>query len=180
LAIADPPYPPAIYRERTVPRASRWYGQNQQSATDRPADAHPDAAEWDDPARHRALMAELTDTYDGWALATPPDGLEVYRPLPPGAHVAVWVKLNSIPGPARIRSCWEAVIVYPARRSSRGIGVVPDVLVCGQGGRFAGAKPARWTRWILAMMGHDPTDTVADLFPGSGEVTAELNQGRLL
>lgn len=42
---------------------------------------------------------------------------------------------------------------------------------------FVGAKPARWTRWVLDALGYDPAeDTVADLFPGSGAVTNEARQ----
>ena len=30
---------------------------------------HPDTARWDDVAEHVALMRELKDGYDGWALS---------------------------------------------------------------------------------------------------------------
>jgi hypothetical protein len=44
-----------------------------------------------------------------------------------------------------------------------------------------GAKPQAWTRWVLDMLGYNPeTDTVDDLFPGSGAIQKELNQGVLL
>jgi hypothetical protein len=44
-----------------------------------------------------------------------------------------------------------------------------------------GAKPRAWTRWVLDMLGYDPeSDTVDDLFPGSGAVSNELAQGVLL
>jgi hypothetical protein len=175
LAIADPPYPPS---RRGRPVASRWYGSRAHTLGpgSYAADFHPDADEWDDPARHRALMDHLVAEYDGWAIATSVDGLDAYRPLPPECRVMVWVKPNAMPGPARIHSKWEAVIVYPpvGRRSSRnGAGCVPDVLVAPKrNDGFAGAKPPEWTSWVLDALGYDPdADTLTDLFHGSGAVT---------
>lgn len=184
LAIADPPYPPMLGerydlaggRARTYSRsrARRWYGDGAKSEGDRAGDNHPDAADWDDPARHRTLVTQLLDEYDGWALATTPDGLAVYHPLPIPCRVMAWVKPNSIPGGHRIKSTWEAVILYPprTRRIRRG-GQVPDTLVASPPlSGFVGAKPDAWTRWVLDALGHNPeTDTVADLFPGSGAVS---------
>jgi hypothetical protein len=38
-----------------------------------------------------------------------------------------------------------------------------------------------WTRWILDALGYDAeVDTVDDLFPGTGAVTAAVSQGVLL
>ena len=185
LAIADPPYPPmrTVGGRRT--RASRWYGDNQRSAKDRPADRHPEAAEWDDPARHRALLDDLLAGYDGWVIATTPDGLACYAPFPVECRIAAWVRPNAAPGSHRIRGLWEAVIVFPpvGRRSNRnGAGCVPDVLTCALPSQrdFIGAKPNAWITWVLDLLGYDEsTDTVDDLFPGSGAVAASLAQGRI-
>lgn len=177
LAIADPPYPPFIGSGGRKNRASRWYGEGQRSRTDRPADVHPDAAEWDDPARHRALLVELLDTYDGFAVATSPDGLAAYGDLPAAARLMAWVKPNAQPGAHRLRSMWEPVILYPpaGRRSNRGVGMVPDVLTAPVTPGFIGAKPLQWVGWVLDAMSYDPdTDTVDDLFPGSGAVGTAL------
>jgi len=179
LAIADPPYPPFVGVGGRKNRASRWYGTGQRSTTDVPADQHPDAHQWDEPERHRRLLCDLVEIYDGWAIATSPDGLSAYGALPVGCRVMAWVKPNAVPGAHRIRSMWEPVIVFPpaGRRSNRGgVGAVPDVLVepAPRIG-FRGAKPAAWTRWVLAALTHDPVaDTVDDLFRGSGAVSAEL------
>lgn len=183
LAIADPPYPPAT-AGRPRPRASRWYGDGVEVQTlgkgCYAADIHPGAHEWDTPARHRQLVEQLDAEYDGWAIATSADGVEVYQPLDRACRVMVWVKPNAMPGPARIHNKWEAVIVKPpvGRRTSRGgVGCVPDVLVEPKRNTgFAGAKPPEWTRWVLAALSYDPaTDVVVDLFPGSGAVTSVLN-----
>ena len=179
LAIADPPYPPFIGAGGRKNRASRWYGEGQRSATDRPSDRHPDAASWDDPATHRALLDRLLADFDGWAIATSVDGLAAYGALPAACRVMAWVKPNAQPGSHRLRSTWEPVIVYPAkgRRSNRnGIGSLDDVLIEPAPRRgFIGAKPDAWTRWVLSALLHDPSvDEVVDLFPGSGAVTEAI------
>lgn len=179
LAIADPPYPPFIGSGGRKNRASRWYGDGQRSVKDRPADYHPEAHHWDEPARHRQLLEELMDIYDGWAIATSPDGIAAYGDLPVGSRLMCWIKPNATPGSHRIRSLWEPVILYPpkGRRSNRGgVGMVPDVLTAPAPRRgFPGAKPEEWTRWVLAAMTYSPfDDTVDDLFTGSGAVSEAL------
>jgi len=175
LAIADPPYPPFIGSGGKKNRASRWYGEGQRSASDRPSDNHPAAADWDDPARHRALLAELLEDFDGFALATSPDGIAAYGVLPPEVRLMAWIKPNAQPGAHRLRSLWEPVILLaPAgRRSNRGgRGAMPDVLTANAPRRgFIGSKPGAWTHWVLSAMSYDPaTDVVVDLFAGSGGV----------
>lgn len=175
LVIADPPYPPLIGSGGRKNRASRWYGNGQRSRKDRPSDNHPQAAEWDDPERHRALLADLVRDADGWAIATSPDGLSVYQPLPIGTRIMVWHKPNAQPGAHRILSKWEPVIVCTpkGRRSNRGgAGGIGDVLTCNAPRRgFIGAKPTEWTRWVLAALGFQDGDEVVDLFRGSGAVS---------
>lgn len=177
LAIADPPYPPnllAVQQGAAPKRASRWYGDTSTRA------GHPEAHVWDDPARHRQLIAELEQDFDGWALATTQDALtNVYAPLPVGTRTLAWVRPNAMPTGSRIGSRWEPVIVrVPAtRRSFRTGAHVSDVLTCPYPGGFHGAKPPQWTRWILDALGYDPdTDTLTDMFPGSGAVTREAQQ----
>lgn len=180
LAIADPPYPPFVGAGGRKNRASRWYGSGQRSRTDRPADFHAEASDWDDPARHRQLLVDLLAEYDGFAIATSPDGLAAYGPLPAACRLMAWVKPNAAPGSHRLISRWEPVILFPpeGRRSNRGgAGSVGDVLVeSAPRIGFRGAKPRRWTEWVLAAMSYDPTaDTVDDLFQGSGLVGAAIS-----
>lgn len=186
LAIADPPYPPirAAQPKNDKPRASFWYGDSLPSCKGaRRADRHPEAEKWDDPATHRALLEQLEADYDGWAVATAHDGIPVYGVLPRGARIAIWHRPNGGAGAARIRNCWEPVIVRPPaeRLSSRLMGgQVPDFLSCPSPRvGFAGAKPPEWTRWVLSLLGYESTDTVDDLFPGSGSVSAVLGQPTL-
>lgn len=194
LAIADPPYPP-LFGERsdlvgggsrltTRSRARRWYGDGTRGATDSPpADYHPEAAEWDSLTAHRKLIEHLVDEYDGWALSTTPDGLGAYHPLPVSARIMAWHRPRAMPGGQRIVSKWEAVILFaPEGRRARDDGMlVNDVLTASApNAGFAGEKPAEWTRWVLAALGYDPaTDTVDDLFPGSGAVSHAMG-GMLL
>lgn len=178
LAIADPPYPPSRAAGGSKRRGSRWYGRAI-AASDQLADVHPEAEHWDEPETHRTLLAQLIGSYDGWALATCPDGLAVYGELPAAARIMVWHKPNAQPGAHRLRSCWEPVIVCPpdGRRSNRGgRGQIADVLTArAPRAGFVGAKPPEWTRWVLAALSYDAaTDTVDDLFPGSGAVAAAV------
>ena len=184
LAIADPPYPPSFSERRdladgglrltTRSRAVRWYGGGPESS-----DSHPAAAAWDDLDEHRRLLAHLVENFDGWAIATTPDGIGAYGPLPVSARIMAWHRPNAMPGGQRLISRWEAVIVFvPEGRRSRTSGPrVSDVLTTAipQLG-FTGAKPAEWTRWVLEALGYDAaSDTVADLFVGSGAVTSALD-----
>lgn len=181
LAIADPPYPPFIGSGGRKNRASRWYGAGQRSRTDRPADQHDSAHEWDDPARHRELLEKLAANYDGWAICTSPDGIAAYGPLPAPCRIMAWVKPNAQPGAHRLRSNWEPVILYPpvGRRSNRGgVGSIPDVLTCPvkTASGFRGQKPIEYTKWILAALTFDPAaDTVDDIFPGSGAISRAVD-----
>lgn len=174
LAIADPPYPPFVGSGGRKNRASRWYGTGQRSLKDRPADNHPEAANWDQPERHRQLLEELMDCHDGWAIATSPDGIAAYGLLPVGARILAWIKPNAIPGSHRLRSNWEPVIFYPpqGRRSNRsGRGSISDVHTANAPRGFIGEKPESWTHWILDAFLFEPSeDSVTDMFVGSGAV----------
>jgi hypothetical protein len=161
------------------------------------ADSHPEAAEWDDPARHADLVRQLVQGYDGWAIAATVPSLPVYldavtRHVPlhrdakarpwssPPVRVLSWHTPNGSPSATRIRQTWEPVLVYvPLTRRKHGTGhPVADTLTATTDRiGFPGAKPAAWTRWVLDVLGYDQgTDTVDDLFPGSGAVARELSQ----
>lgn len=174
MAIADPPY---------LGRASRWYGvggRGSGGGTHR-ADEHPAAAEWDNPARHVELVRSLRSTYGAWAIAAAPDSLPLYLAEIPDARVLIWYKRNGVPSGARVRGCWEPVLICTPRRAYGTGRATNDVLDApAPSGSFAGSKPAAWTRWVADALGFDPDrDTITDLFAGSGRVAAELAQGVL-
>ena len=181
LAIADPPY---------LGRAHRWYGDSTRKYTNNDrreatvSDVHPDAQLWDDPATHEALVARLVRDFDGWAVAMHAESLGHYlRWVPSSCRVAIWHDPRRIPSGHRVRRVWEPVVVYvPQGRRDRTSGpAMTDLLSAVAPQTFVGAKPAAWTRWVLDMLGYDAeTDTVNDLFHGSGAVAAEVAQGVLL
>lgn len=186
LAIADPPY---------LGRAARNYGPGADrtgfgtaspalhSGAPRTTHVHPEAHLWDDPETHRALAERMLRDYDGWAIAMVPDSLRHYLRWVPEARIAAWHKPRSVPTGSRVTPSWEPVLLHipPLRRRAVPGTVVTDVLTCPPPQNFVGAKPAAWTRWVLDMLGYDPdTDTVDDLFAGSGAVAAEIAQGVLL
>lgn len=178
LAIADPPY---------LGKAARWYGDGRGigGARDGRADHHPDAARWDTAAAHEQLVRELERDYDGWAIALDVASLTTYlRVVPEDTRIMVWHRRNAQPSGSRIRSAWEPVLVYvpPARRSWAN-GIRLDDVLDAPAPRlgFVGAKPDRWTRWVLDVLGYDAEeDTVVDLFPGSRAVERAASQGVLL
>ena len=192
LAIADPPY---------LGRAAVWYGEKMAKSQlgknhggtaniegPRPADHHPDAHLWDDPAKHRELVNKLIAEYDGWAIAMAHDNLRAYYGFIPASvpiRVGIWTKPQTMPGGARVLNVWEPVMVRipEGRRASTGATIFPrdSVTISRLNNGFAGAKPPQWTRWVLDMMGYDPdADEVDDLFGGSGAVARELAQGVLV
>lgn len=184
LAIADPPY---------LGRAARNYGpgsdlsgfgqgnNTEHSTRPRQTATHPNASEWDDPETHRLLVTHLVGNYHGWAIALSPDNLRHYLAwVPNDTRVCAWHKPRSVPTGSRITPSWEPVLAYvPHGRRGRGSLQMTDVLTAPPPQTFVGAKPSRWTRWVLDLLGYSEGDTVDDLFPGSGAVERELAQGVL-
>lgn len=185
LCIADPPY---LCKSRMFYGNERMARMNEGGNINaiKKADVHPDAAKWDDPKAHRDMVADLCKNYDGWAIAMLPSNLFDYLAwVPRGTRIAVWHDPRVMPTGSHPRRRWEAVLVYVPKGRRRIIDTqrhVGDVLtVPHPGGSFAGSKPRAWTRWVLDMLGYDAeTDTVDDLFHGSGAVAAEVAQGVIL
>ena len=185
LCIADPPY---------LGRAEMFYGATPKANMNvggninvmHKADNHPDAHLWDKPETHQQMVERLVKDYDGWAIAMVPDSLAHYLAwVPRRTRIAVWHDPRVMPTGQHPRRRWEPVLVYIPDGRRRVVDVscpVGDVLTCPHSqGSFAGHKPRQWTRWVLDMLGYDPeTDTVDDLFPGSGTVSNELRQEVLL
>jgi hypothetical protein len=171
----------------------RWYGGGNNGfrplvtgARRRAGDVHPGAGDWDDPAAHREMVERLIRDYDGWAIAMNPDNLRDYLQwVPASTRVCAWLKPDAVPGGGLISTSWEPVLLSPARvgRPLAGMQVRDAISAPVNAGaaKFPGSKPPAWTRWVLDMLGYDPeTDTVDDLFRGSGAVAAEIAQGVLL
>jgi hypothetical protein len=156
FAYADPPY---------LGLAAKFYGS-----------MHPDAAEYDRPAKHQELIDRLCSDFDGWAMSLHSPSLREILPMcPPDVRIAAWTKpFASYKKGVNPGYAWEPVIFRGARRRTSGDETtIPDycaVPITLQRG-FQGAKPERFVHWMLALLGVRPEDEFVDLFPGSGAVT---------
>lgn len=156
LAYADPPYPGCAWR-------------------------YPEGDEVD-PAD---LVAYLVAQFDGWALSTSSPALaEVLACCPAGVRVAAWVKpFAAFKANVRIAYAWEPVVFVPGRdRSADGAPVGRDWLaepITLRRG-LVGAKPARFCRWVLDLLGYREGDDLVDLYPGTGVMSRVAAQGLLL
>jgi hypothetical protein len=143
---------------------------------------HPDAARWDNPAEHVALIAELDAEYDGWALScSTPSSRTLWAAAPERARLGAWTKpFAAYKANVRIAYAWEPVIFAPGRdRSADGAPVGRDFLaepITLQRG-LVGAKSERFCRWILTLLGYVQGDDFTDLFPGTGVMGRVLAQG---
>jgi hypothetical protein len=150
---------------------------------------HPEAMIWDDPESHRDLISRLQAEYrEGWVLALSERSLRTILPMCPAeARTAAWISERArFAGKAvAVRKHFEPVIFCGGRE---GPNRTADFVVTRQepmppcadryamdkgairaGDVFLGRKPAAYCRWVLDLLGFEPeTDTIDDLFPGSG------------
>ncbi len=158
FAYADPPY---------FGLAAKFYGH-----------LHTEAADYDKLETHAALIARLCDEYDGWAMSLHTPTLRDILPLcPPDVRVMAWVKpFASFKPGVGVAYAWEPIIVRGGRRRTREQHTVRDWHACNITLRrgFAGAKPEGVIRWLLEVWNAQKTDTIDDLFPGSGAVSCAL------
>ena len=151
FAYADPPY----------------LGHGKKDYGDRHAEAHV----WDDPSAHLALVEQLVEEYpDGWAISLDVPSLRLYlQHVPVAARVAPWCKtFHQILVNVPVQYSWEPVIFHGGRPIKKRNPMVRDWLsrATARVG-FKGAKPDRFNRWILDLLGYvDGEDTLDDLFPG--------------
>lgn len=121
---------------------------------------------------HAALIASLSAEYDGWALSTSAAALRDVLPLcPAGVRVCAWVKpIGAAPATWGIHNTWEPLIVSPGRSLRPGKRDWLAAQPARRGGDLVGRKPLAFCRWLFAMLGLLPGDTLMDLFPGTGIV----------
>lgn len=148
VAYADPPYP-----------GMAWMYRDQPSY----------AGEVD----HVALVSQLQE-FDGWALSTSEKTLQQVLALcPPGVRIAAWTKPGGISSKTRgPHNAWEPVIYMPARSLQPG----KRDWICTHPARggdsdLIGRKPIAFCVWLFELLGMLPGDCLADLFPGSGQVS---------
>jgi hypothetical protein len=157
IAYADPPYP----------------GQSEKHYAD-----HPDYAGEVD---HGELLSRIDRDYDGWLLHTSSTALsDVLHAAAweriTGFRVMAWVKpFAAFKRNVSVAYAWEPVLVKPCRKpvvSKRLVlrDWIAEPITLKRG--LSGAKPEAVCRWAFEVLGMEPTDTLVDLYPGTGAVTA--------
>ena len=126
---------------------------------------------------HQELLDNL-QTYDGWALSMAANlrsMQEIIPLLPADARIASWCKpFASFKPGTNPAYTWEPVAYKSARPGRRDIKTVKDHLsesITLKKG-LAGAKPVRFCWWVFDLLGAERGDTLHDLYPGTGIVTA--------
>ncbi len=137
---------------------------------------HPEALVWNTTQAHWELIQRLNAEYpDGWAMSLSTPSLKVILPMcPDDVRVMAWVKPFAIFKPnVNPAYAWEPVIVRGGRKRGRDLPTVRDWVSANitlkKG--LTGAKPPDFCKWIFDVLGAIPTDTLDDLFPGTGIVT---------
>lgn len=148
LAYADPPYPGCAH-------------------------LYPEKTEVD----HVELLAKLCE-YDGWALSTNENTLQYVLSLcPQDVRVLAWCKKNAPPFYKHPTPSWEPVICVPARAElpkARVRNYLEDYVRSGfvnRGKFLIGQKSEAFCEWVIRCLGASPSDTLDDLFPGTGVMT---------
>ena len=131
---------------------------------------------WDSIEAHRRLIQERLVTYDAWALSCSSTSLRDLLPLcPDDTRVAAWVKpFASFKPGVNPAYAWEPVLFHGARKRPRSEPTTRDWLAESITLRrgLTGAKPDAFAFWIFDLLGLDSTDSLADIFPGTGAITA--------
>lgn len=138
---------------------------------------HENARDWDDPETHRQLVDRLCSEFDCWAMSLSSPSLKTILPMcPDDCRVAAWVKPFAVFKPnVGVAYAWEPVIIRISRKRTRKQPTVRDWvsenITLRKG--LTGAKPPAFCRWVFQVLNLEPTDTLVDLFPGTGIVSTE-------
>lgn len=134
-----------------------------------------------DEVDHVALVARLRDEFpDGWALSTSAAALRSVLALcPPTTRVCVWNRgVRHVRAARRPLCAWEPVLLSGGRRLEPGSDPVCDLLTLSiaararsHPGALVGMKPAAFVCWLWRLLGAQPGDELADLYPGSDAVS---------
>lgn len=161
MAYADPPY---------VGQSKRHYSEH---------------ADYAGEVDHQQLIDRLERDYpDGWALSASSPSLRYLLPLcPKDVRVMAWIKpFGAYKRNIRVAYVWEPVIVRCARRlegthptrdfilaEDEDSEVFAESIAMRKG--LSGVKPERLCFWLFNVMGLRPSDTLDDIFRGSGAVS---------
>ena len=163
FAYADPPY----HR-----MGKKLYGPH-----------HNEAQAWDDKQTHLDLVARLTTEYpDGWALSCNPRDLVWLLPAcPEDVRIAAWTKTWHQIRPTSTQYAWEPVLFRTTKKDPKRPMVRDWISGAATKQRgLPGAKPHYFNQWVLDLLVFDhQTDTLDDLFPGTGGMQLALNEMKL-
>ena len=141
---------------------------------------HPDAAMWDDKESHLQLIETMDQDFNGWAYSCNSKDLLWLGPhLPADVRIASWVKpFAAFKRNVPIAYTWEPVIFKRAlpRRELDPVGRdhLAEPITMKRG--FTGAKPHKFNRWILDLMGYQQHDIIHDFFPGTGGLSRAVDE----
>lgn len=134
---------------------------------------HPEAMVYDTIHGHALLLQRLQDEYpDGWAYScNSGDIARVSQYVNVNHRVMCWAKSFAVFKPnVGLAYTWEPVFISGGRKIERSQPTVKDHLVCPitlkKG--LCGAKPEKFCKWILDALNFQNSDTLDDLFPGTG------------
>jgi hypothetical protein len=137
---------------------------------------HPD---YGGEVDHAALIERLQSEFDGWVLhaAATPASMAVLAPLVGGAGArwCAWVKpFAAFKRNVPVAYAWEPVLIKAARKPEvTGRQVMRDWIsepITMKRG-LTGAKPERVAQWAFELVGAIRSDTLTDIFPGSGAIS---------
>jgi len=133
---------------------------------------HPD---YGGEVDHFALIWDVLETYDAWALHTASTTLrEVLASCPSDVRVGAWVKtFASFKPGVNPAYAWEPIIFRGGRNdSSKQNLTVTDWIGCPITLRkgLTGAKPPAVIEWVFRLLGLHAEDELDDLYPGTGVV----------
>ena len=132
----------------------------------------------DDP-RHaevncHVLFGFLCEHYDGWAMSASSSTLAYLLSVdtcPKDVRIAAWVKpwASFKPG-VNPAYTWEPVLFYGAKKRPITQRTVKDHVIASATMKkgLVGAKPVKFCRWIIELLGYEEGDTLDDIFPGTG------------
>jgi hypothetical protein len=142
---------------------------------------HADAQDWDRPFTHQRLIEQLCFEFaDGWAMSLSTPSLRTILPMcPDDCRVSAWVKPFAIFKPnVGVAYAWEPVIWRGGRLRTREQDTIRDwvsaSITLERG--LTGVKPRLFCRWIFQLLNAERDDTLEDLFPGTGAVTAAWDE----
>lgn len=147
---------------------------------------HPDGRCWDLLETHSILVLRLRYEYPhGWALSTSSSALKrllAMDVMPEDVRIGAWVKpFASFKPNVNPAYAWEPVLFWGGRKRGRYEPTARDwhseSITLKRG--LTGAKPKGFGQWIAEILGVTESDTIDDLFPGTGSVAASWGQGRL-